>query len=397
MSRNFAYIAVDTNGKRRRGVIEADTRDQAISTLRKQGLHATSMTDMGDESDESAFGVQALLDQIGFTFVNQKAMAVYTRKLASMINAGLTYIETFDILAVETDNRRLRYISTQVRDHLIKGNKVTEALSKFPNVFAKVYRSMIQAGETTGRLDHILNRLADMYDREFELRSNLKSKLYLPIIELIAGLVIVFVAVFVLPSAVGTAYSMNPTKGLFFMVLRIFGFLFLLALIARTQAGYRIFRSILSVIPPFSGLMRKMSLARFSRLFAAMYGAGVPVMTGLDVAGETLMEPDLRYGLKHIKAKVNQGESLYDAIASSGVFPQSLKGMIRTGEKSGTVEETLNKLAQYYELEIDTQSSMLSSLFAVLVLVIVLLTLGLFVISMWSNYFGYMNEMIENT
>jgi len=396
MSRNFAYIAVDTNGKRRRGVIEADTRDQAISTLRKQGLHATSMTDMGDEPDESAFGVQALLDQIGFTFVNQKAMAVYTRKLAGMINAGLTYIETFDILAAETDNRRLRYISTQVRDHLIKGNKVTEALSKFPNVFTKVYRSMIQAGETTGRLDHILNRLADMYDREFELRSNLKSKLYLPIIELIAGLSIVFVAVFAVPKFFDT-YSMTPTQRLFSNVIKIFGFLIILSLLARTQAGYRIFRSILSVIPPFSGLMRKMSLARFSRLFAAMYGAGVPVMTGLDVAGETLMEPDLRYGLKHIKIKVNQGESLYDAIASSGVFPQSLKGMIRTGEKSGTVEETLNKLAQYYELEIDTQSSMLSSLFAVLVLVIVLLTLGLFVISMWSNYFGYMNEMIENT
>ena len=396
MSRNFAYIAVDTNGKRRRGVIEADTRDQAISTLRKQGLHATSMTDMGDESDESAFGVQTLLDQIGFTFVNQKAMAVYTRKLASMINAGLTYIETFDILAAETDNRRLRYISTQVRDHLIKGNKVTEALSKFPNVFTKVYRSMIQAGETTGRLDHILNRLADMYDREFELRSNLKSKLYLPIIELIAGLSIVFVAVFAVPKFFDT-YSMTPTQRLFSNVIKIFGFLIILSLLARTQAGYRIFRSILSVIPPFSGLMRKMSLARFSRLFAAMYGAGVPVMTGLDVAGETLMEPDLRYGLKHIKIKVNQGESLYDAIASSGVFPQSLKGMIRTGEKSGSVEETLNKLAQYYELEIDTQSSMLSSLFAVLVLVIVLLTLGLFIISMWSNYFGYMNEMIENT
>jgi type IV pilus assembly protein PilC len=178
-------------------------------------------------------------------------------------------------------------------------------------------------------------------------------------------------------------------------VLTFYAFLAVLVLISRTQPGYRIFRSILSVIPPFSGLLRKMSLARFSRLFAAMYGAGVQVLTGLDIAGETLMESDLQRGLQHIRTKINQGETLADSIASSGVFPHSLRGMVKTGEKAGNIEDILNKLAEYYEIEIDTQSSMLTSVFAVLVLVVVLGTLAIFIIHAWGNYFSFIDTFIN--
>ena len=396
MPRQFSYIAIDKSGRKMRGTIEADNRDQAVKALQRQGLYATSMMD-SPSSDEmmNSEGLQWLFDYFGFTFVSQKAMAVYTRKFASMINAGINYSEIFDILSQESDNRRLRRISTKIKETVIQGRKVSEGMALFPTVFSKIYRSMVQAGEVTGRLDQIMNRLADMYEREHELRAQVMSKMYLPIIELIVGMLIIGGVIFVMPRVFQTAFPIFSI-GLFASVIELYFFIFLVVMFARTKPGYKIFRSILSVIWPFNVVLRKMSLARFSRLLANMYGAGVPIMVGLDIAGETLVEPDLARGLNHIKMKINQGESLTESIVTSGVFPQSLASMVRTGERSGNIEDTLNKAAEYYEMEVTASSQIMGTVLGVLVYLIILITLALFVINAYTNYYGFVNSFMEN-
>lgn len=395
MSRTFRYSGIDSNGRRARGSILAASRDEAIALLRRQRLTVTSL----DENSEPVVNkettlIQSIFDLFGFTFVSQKAMAEYTRKLASMINAGITYGETFDILSEETENRRLGKISRKISKDIARGENVHTALSKHPDVFTKVYRSMINTGEATGRLHHILNQLADMYEEEHELRSQVLSKIYFPIFYLIAGLVLIGAVIFFVPMFFGPQ-AVPFSVSLYRAILTLYFFLVVLILLGRTKPGYKIFRSIIAQIPPFGGLLRKMSLARFSRLFAAMYGSGVPVMTGLDIAGETLMEPDLIRGLKTVKSQVHQGEDLTTALTRSRIFPKSLRGMVRTGEVSGNVEEMLNKAADYYEIDIKTKSSMVASIFTILVLVVVLLTLAIFVISAWGGYFKTIDGLIE--
>ena len=185
------------------------------------------------------------------------------------------------------------------------------------------------------------------------------------------------------------------SPGMFLSVITFWGTIVALVLLGRTKPGYRIFRAIIAYIPPFGGLLRKMSLARFSRLLANMYSAGVPVMTGLDIAGETLMEPDLIRGVEHVKIEINKGTDLAASLTRSNVFPKSLRGMVRTGEIAGNIDGMLNKAAEYYEIEIKTKSSMLSTVFTFIVMLLVYITLAIFIISAWGNYWGLIDSVIN--
>jgi type II secretory pathway component PulF len=395
MIRIFSYKAVDSHGKQCRGRINAESRESAIAGLKKQGMFATSMDELSeDDIQHEAEGLQEIFDFFGFTFVSQKDMALYTRKFAGLINAGISYSEIFDVLEEESENRRLSRVSKKIAEEVRKGNPVFESLAKFPNVFPKVYRSMVNAGESTGRLDEIMNRLANMYESEHELRMSVMSKMYFPIIYLIVGMAIISFVIFFLPMIIQTAFPVF-SKGMFLSVMTFWGTIIALILLGRTKPGYRIFRAIVAYIPPFGGLLRKMSLARFSRLLANMYSAGVPVMTGLDIAGETLMEPALVRGVENVKIEINKGTDLATALTKSNVFPQSLRGMVRTGEIAGNIDGMLNKAAEYYEIEIKTKSSMLSTIFTVVVMLLVYITFAIFIISAWSNYFGFINSFLE--
>ncbi len=392
MFRNFSYTAVDPKGKKQHGTIQAESRDAAILALKKQGLFATTMNDGDIPTVPAEFeGFQSLFDFFGFTFVSQKDMAIYTRIFAGLVNAGIDWAECFRILHEETENRRLRRISKEVANELGKGANVTGELAKYPNVFTRVYCSMISAGESTGRLDEILKRLADMYEEEHELRTSVMSKLYFPIIYLIVGLLIIAGVIFILPRFISTAYDVFPVA-LLFRVLFFWGSIAALALLARTKPGYRIFRSLIAYIPPFNGVLRKMSLARFCRLLSAMYSSGVGILTGLDIAGETLMEPDLIAGVKYIKNEINSGNDMATALKKSNVFPRSLRSMVRTGEVAGDIEGMLDKAADYYELEIKSRTNLLAVIFTVLIMLLVMGTLAIFIISAWSGYYGFVES-----
>lgn len=396
MYQNFTYLAVDSRGKKHRGSIEAESRDAAILALKKQGLYATSMDSGFDPKvDVESEGLQSILDIFGFTMVSQKAMAIYTRKFASLLNAGIDWSDIFDILCEESENARLRRISTKIATDLRQGKNITQSLAKYPNVFTKVYRSMIGAGETTGRLDDILNRLADMYEQEHELRSNIMSKLYFPIIYLIVALLIIAAVIFIAPAFVPVIRDIFPPS-LLITVLFFWGSIAGLVLLARTKPGYRIFRSVIAYIPPFGGVLRLMSLARFSRLLSAMYSSGIDILTGLDIAAETLAEPDLQVGVKKVKNDINKGTDLASSMKNSNVFPKSLRGMVRTGEVAGDIEGMLDKAAEYYELEIEGKTGMLSTAFGLLIHLLVLITLALFVIAGWSSYFGLIDEVLND-
>ena len=397
MFQNFTYMAVDSQGKKQRGSIEAESRDAAILALKNQGLFATSMDAGFDPKvDAENEGLQSFLDIFGFTLVNHKDMSIYTRKFSSLLSAGLDWSDIFDILNEESENARLGRISAVVAVELRHGKNVTESLAKYPNVFTKVYRSMISAGETTGRLDEILNRLADMYEQEHELRSEIMSKLYFPIIYLIVGLLLIAAVVFILPMFITTLYTVFPLS-LLMNVLMFWGSIAALALLSRTKPGYRIFRTVIAYVPQFGGVLRKMSLARFSRLLSAMYSSGVDILTGLDIAGETLMEPDLQAGVKKVKYDVNNGIDLATAMKNSNVFPQSLRSMVRTGEVAGDIEGMLDKAADYYELEIKGKTSILATVFTMLIYLMILITMAIFVISAYSGYFGFIDDLINET
>jgi type IV pilus assembly protein PilC len=395
MFKNFSYIAVDQKGKKHRGAIEAESRDAAILALKKQGLFATTLGDGSTQTvSAESEGLQSILDIFGFTMVSHKDMAIYTRVFAGLVNAGIDWAECFRILHEETDNTRLRKISRKIADDLGKGANVARTLAKYPNVFTRVYRSMISAGESTGRLDEILSRLANMYEEEHELRTSIMSKLYFPIVYLIVGLLIIAGVIFILPRFISTAYEVFPVA-LLFRVLFFWGSIAAFAILARTKPGYRIFRTIIAYVPPFNGVLRKMSLARFCRMLSAMFSSGVPILTGLDIAGETLMEPDLIAGVKSVKNDINKGHDLATALKKSNVFPRSLRSMVRTGEVAGDIEGMLDKAADYYELEIKSRSSLLAVVFTVLVMLLVMGTLAIFIISAWSGYFGFVEGFME--
>ncbi|HYE77751.1 MAG TPA: type II secretion system F family protein [bacterium] len=405
----FSYTGKAASGMPLKGSIEANSRDHAVRELRKQGIYITDLREpialpkVGGVDFRDIPGTagkfQPLLDYFGFTWVSQKALAVYTRKFATMLRAGVDYGATLNLLAEETENRRLAQISREMTAKVGHGLMLSTLFAQHPAVFPKVFVSMVHAGEVAGRLDTIMLELARVYDNEVALRAAIMSRLYYPIGLLIVALLLIGGLLTIVPRMLppesaeifGGFFSVST----YLLVLMLYGSLAAVLLWFRTKPGYAFFRGVITYVPYIGVLLKKLSLIRFCRLLAAMYASGVPLLEALDVAEETVAEPYLKTGVQRTAYLVNQGNDLAESLKQSGVFPGRVLSLVRAGEVAGDVESMLNKIADYYELEAEAQGHIVATVGYFVVYGIIAFTVVIFILGAWGNYFGIINGLIN--
>jgi len=372
----FRYECVDPSGKLKKGVVTAESRDGAVMSLRERGLIPTLVRELTVKQPVTAPGLGG---------VSVQRLAVYTRKFAELSKTDIPVSETFEILADEEEGMLLPEASRHVAKEISMGLPLGEAMASRPRVFSRLYIRMIEAGLRSGTLENVADNLAKLYEAENALRKKILSKLTYPFILLI----FCFVAAFIL-RMVGFV-----SDALFASLMWLWVVIGMLVLIGMTRPGYAIYRRIAFRLPWIGNLMRNINLARFCRIFSLQYGAGVPVMEGLEVSREVLQDPGLEKAVNGIIRRINSGMDLRDAMAATGVFPRRVVGMVGTGERAGGVDLMLSKLAEYYDLDVDMQSTIMTTVLYFVVFLAVAGTVIAVVFSAWGSYFGMINDLID--
>lgn len=398
----FKYQALDVLGKTHKGRIEADTESAAMSRLQGMGVHVTQVAEMREG------GVM----NVRFGSVKLQSLVVFSRQFATMIDAGIRVVKCLDILENQTNDPFLKPVLGQVKRDVTAGMGLTEAMAKHPKVFSKLYVNMIRAAEAGGILDHVLDRLATFLEKEMELRSKIKSAMMYPVVIFVFSIIIVTaLMVFVLPKFLDIFTQLGAplpptTKALF----SISGFLtanwYLLIVVPLGTVGFfkwygnrpqgRLKIDAYKLKMPLIGeLIQKMAISRFSRTFATLVAAGVPMLRSLEIVAETAGNARIAQAIDVARSNVREGKKISDPLRASGLFPEMVTQMIDIGEETGRVSEMLTKVADFYDSEVENAVKGLTSMIEPLMIVFLGVMVGFIAISVISPIFSLQSTLAK--
>jgi general secretion pathway protein F len=371
----FQYSALDSRGRSRKGLIEADTPRLARQALREQGLHPLGIEEVA--SQERRRGRQWWSGRVR---VNATDLALITRQLATLVGSGLPLEEALGAVARQAERTRLSGLLLAVRTRVLEGHTLATALGDFPQVFPELYRATVAAGEQSGHLDVVFERLADYTEARQQMRQKVGLALFYP--ALLTGVAVLIVAgllTYVVPQVVQVFSSLNQqlpalTRGLIAVsdFLRQYGVVLLLA-VAAGAIGWRYalrrvgFRrrvhQVLLKLPLLAPLTRGANTARFARTFSILMASGVPVLEALRISAQVLGNLPMREAVEQATARVKEGASLHKALGNSGYFPPMTVQLIASGESSGRLESMLERAAVQQERETETLIAALLGIF----------------------------------
>ena len=390
----YVYRAKDLSLNVVEGDIEADSEAAAVTRLSSLGVFPITLAEVATAGRASGGGPSTARQR-----VTPRTLALMSRQLADLLGGGIPLFKALALLAEQTEDRTLRGVIADVGEAVRDGQAFSQALGRHPQVFSSLYLSMITAGETSGGLDSVLTRLADLLESESELRGRIASALVYPCVVLVIGLITIIVLLtYVVPKLTTLFTEVGqepplPTR----ILLAISGTLthgwwVCLAAAAVGWWSLRMFRlspggratldrGVLRV--PLAGtLVRKQQIARFVRNLGVMVGQGVPVLQALSVAAATLSNTVLKQVVTGVQQAVREGETLAGALAASKQFPAFVSNMVAVGEESGTLDGALLKVAGSYERETDRTLRTFTTVLEPLVIVLVGLVVMFIVISM---------------
>jgi type IV pilus assembly protein PilC len=394
----FSYIARDASGRELKGNIEADSEAEATGRLRQQQLSIVKLT-----KDGGGFNFSG--DLFGNSAPRKASTAdlcLFTRQLATMIGAGIPLLESFEILAEQAGDANKGFgLGLQECADLVRGGtEISEAMTKFPKIFPEIYINMVKAGEASGQLDIILNRLADFLEATESLKREIKSAMTYPIISLIlifgitgyllVGVVPKFKTMFdslgaELPAV--TLLVLGVSNWLTANILTVFGIIIALVigykLAMRTYQGQKIRDTIWLKMPVFGPLFQKVALSRFARTFGTLLSSGVPLLQALEIVASTSGNKVIEETLMETRETVRRGESITTHLALSWVFPPMVTKMIGIGEKSGALETLLAKISDFYDEQVHAMVKGLTSLIEPIMLMVMGAVVGIIVLAIF--------------
>ena len=381
----FEYVALDTGGKEKKGVLEGDTARQVRQQLRDKGWMPLDVQESSERESSSTRRQQRKVKiRRG---VSATDLALITRQLATLVRAGLPLEETLQAAAQQTEKSRLKSMLLAVRSRVMEGHTLATGLGDFSHVFPDLYRTTVSAGEQSGHLDVVLERLADYTESRQQMQSKIQLALFYPaLLTLVAVGVVIGLMTYVVPQVVQVFENIGQelpwlTKTLIAMsdFLRNYGFLMLLGIggaaagitwLLRKEGPRRRFHKFLLRVPLLGRLERGINAGRFARTFSIVTASGVPVLDGLRIASEVMSNVPMRESVEEATRKVREGASIHAALDNSGYFPPMMVHLIASGEASGKLEEMLERAAVNQEREIETLISAVMGLFEpVLILV----------------------------
>lgn len=356
---NYLYKARDGSGKAVTGTMEADSPERLAEKLRGMEYMPTQIKEAPREFD---------LDKIGERFrrIKPEDIIMFSVQLANMIDAGLTLISSLYVIANQIENKKLKEIVGEVKRSVEGGSSFSQALGKHPKVFSALYVDMVKAGEASGKLNTVLNRLAAYVEEQEDLRQQVKSALFYPMILVAAGIaVVVLIVSFVLPKFVEIFQKAEvplplPTQILYafgmglirywYVILGV-GWLAVMAIkmYARTSAGRLRIDKLKLRLPVTGPLVRKLIISRFSRTLATLVDSGVPILQSLDVVRGVVANQIIGNVILRARESVEEGERIEKELRKSGEFPPDMVQMIAVGEETGKLGQMLNKIAGFYD------------------------------------------------
>ncbi len=389
----FEYVALDAGGKEKKGVLEGDNSRQVRQQLREQGWIPLEVQESHERESRSGEPQKIKLRR----GVSATDLALITRQLATLVRAGLPLEETLQAASQQTEKARLKSMLLAVRSRVMEGHTLATGLGDFPHVFPELYRTTVSAGEQSGHLEVVLERLADYTENRQQMQSKIQLALFYPaLLTLVAIGVVVGLMTYVVPQVVQVFENIGQelpglTQTLIAMsdFLRSYGLVMLVLIAAagggmawllRNEGPQRQFHEFLLRLPLLGRLERGVNAGRFARTFSIVTASGVPVLDGLRIASEVISNVPMRESVEDATRKVREGASLFAALEKSGYFPPMMVHLIASGEASGKLEEMLERAATNQEREITTLISAVMGLFepvliwvmAAVVLIIVL-------------------------
>jgi len=404
-AKTFEYAVRDRGGKIVKGRIEAPNQAAVANRLRSMGLATLSI------SEVSSGGLQREIRLPGSgSGVKTKDLAIMARQMATMVSAGLSLLRTLSILADQTENPALAKVLGQVRGDVETGQALSVAFAKHKDVFPPLMINIVRAGEVGGFLEQALLSVAENYEAEVKLRGKIKSAMTYPVMVFIMAIVAVTIMlIFIVPVFKNMYESLGshlpaPTMMLVYAsnVVKWTVVPFVIALIV-FMSWWKKHKNDESVrqkvdpwrlkMPIFGKLTKKIVVARFSRNFGTMVGAGVPLLQALDIVGETSGNWVVERALNDVKESVRQGESLAAPLAQHDVFPAMVQQMIAVGEDSGALETMLEKIGEFYDQEVEAMTEQLTSLIEPLMIAFLGVIVGGMIICLYLPIFNIANAV----
>jgi type IV pilus assembly protein PilC len=395
----FSYTAVDAQGKQATGTVEAADQTEAIAQIRQLGFYPQRLDEKRAESTEKA--VKAPKIRRGGK-VKVKILTVFTRQLATLIDAGLPLLRSLNTLARQERNAVMRNTMATLATSVESGSTFSEALAQHPGIFNKLYVNMVKAGELGGVLEIVLTRLAEFQEKAQRIKGKVKSAMVYPIVVLcIAVLILSFLLVFIVPKFQKIFSEALPGQDLPGITLFVIGasnilisyWYLVFGVIAAAVIGYKIFAStaagavvldrIALRLPVFGDLLSKTAISRFARTLGTLISSGVPILQALSITRETAGNHVVATAIARIHDSVKEGESVVGPMEASGVFPPMVTSMVQVGEETGQLPDMLVKVADVYEGEVDNVVTGLTSVLEPIMIVMLAVIVGVIVIALF--------------
>lgn len=394
----YAWKAKNRLGEIQEGVIVADTKDQAASTLKRNGLQVLSVKPQAASTGKSLGKVKA------------KDLAVFTRQFSVMIDAGLPLVQCLEILGAQQADKGFQKILAAVRSDVEQGSTLQAALSKHPKAFSDLYVNMVGAGEVGGILDVILQRLSGYIEKAVKLTSKVKGAMTYPVtIIVIAISVVAIIMIKVVPVFAGLYEGMGsklpfPTLVCMGISNVLLNYFWLVAIFGigvgigvryyyKTTSGRLQIDALILKIPVIGDLLRKVAVARFCRTLGTLTSSGVPILEGMDITARTAGNVIIQNAILKAKDAVEQGRNISTPLAETNVFPPMVVQMVGVGEATGALDAMLSKVADFYEDEVDNAVAALTAMMEPLIIAVLGTIIGFIVIAMYLPIFNLANVM----
>ncbi len=397
----LAYRAVNEKGKVVHGLVEAKDEEEAASFLRKQDFVPIVI---------KVFNQNSSLSYLLNRRSAKKDLVFFTRQLSSMLTSGLTVMQALTILRNQVQNPAMAEVIEGIIASIQEGKTLSQAISKYPNVFYPIYISLIQAAETAGLLDKILLRLADNLEKQDKLSSTIKSALMYPAIVVIMMVaVMTIMMIFVVPTLTGLYASFNvdlplPTKiviGLSnftvkfwpFVLGSIFPLTFYFRRWKKTLRGKRVLDAIILRMPIFNKLTVQSIMAEFSRTFGLLVGTGSLVVSSLNESADVIGNVYYQDAIREVGKKVEKGVTIGDAMLSDPLFPPLVVEMVKIGEQTGKLDDSLTRVSEYFEREVETTVKGLTTAMEPIIMIVLAVGVGFLIISIITPIYNIISQI----
>lgn len=422
---SFSFVALDAQGQQVSSTIDAATQSEAVAMLRGQGLFPTNVQEQarGAKAAKSSApgktakkaGSKEIKINIPFLekkTIKSKTLMIFTRQLATLIDAGLPLLRGLTVLGNQEPDPVLKKTITQLAEAVQGGGTFSDGLTAHPKIFNRLYVNMVKAGELGGVLEVVLNRLAEFQEKAEKVKGKVKSAMMYPAIVLVIAVIIMgFLLVFIVPKfeqifadmlggkplplltqiVVGTSRAIQ--QNIIWIIILAVGIVSGLKYFISTPKGSVLFDRFMIKAPLFGDLTRKNAISRFTRTLGTLVTSGVPILQALNITKETAGNAVIASAIIKIHDAVKEGESIVRPMEASGVFPPMVMSMVDVGEETGQLPEMLLKVADLYDDEVDNAVSGLTSLMEPIMIVFLAVVVGSIVIALFLPLIGIISGM----